>query len=229
MPQVQLSGVRGVVFDLDDTLFPEKEYCRSGYRAVADWLKDRITCPIDAAARMGELLETGDRRRIFNQLLQELGCEQPDRLIPEMIACYRSHRPRVTLHPDAEDALHRWVGQFRLGLISDGPLIMQERKVEALGLAARLNPVILTGRYGPEFWKPHPRAFREIQEIWGLSGPACLYLADNPAKDFVAPRQLGWQSVWVRRVGGVYAHAAVAPGGEPLAEISELTQLELNT
>ena len=30
-----IEGLKAVVFDLDDTLYGEKEYIRSGYRAVA--------------------------------------------------------------------------------------------------------------------------------------------------------------------------------------------------
>ena len=32
-----LEGIEGIVFDLDDTLYSEKEYVRSGYHKIAEW------------------------------------------------------------------------------------------------------------------------------------------------------------------------------------------------
>lgn len=31
-----LDGITGVIFDLDDTLYSEKQYVRSGYKAVSE-------------------------------------------------------------------------------------------------------------------------------------------------------------------------------------------------
>lgn len=46
--------IRGVIFDLDDTLYSEKDYVRSGYRAVADYLGDE-----NAAEKLWEYFEQG--------------------------------------------------------------------------------------------------------------------------------------------------------------------------
>ena len=35
-----IEGLKGVIFDLDDTLYSEKEYIRSGYKAVAQRLPE---------------------------------------------------------------------------------------------------------------------------------------------------------------------------------------------
>src|SRR5207249_9586322 len=82
----------------------------------------------------------------------------------------------------------------RTAIISDGPLAAQQRKVEALGLQAWFDPILLTDRWGRDFWKPHERAFREIEALTAAGGAACAYLGDNPQKDFVAPSRLGWRA-----------------------------------
>ena len=48
-------------------------------------------------------------------------------------------------------------------------------------------------------------------------------MADNPAKDFVSPRQLGWRTVRIRRTGGL--HAEVAGGSDIDVELSCLDEL----
>ena len=85
MSEARLSGIRAVVFDLDDTLYPERSFAYSGFEAVAEWLKGRMSCRFDPAARMVELFEKGDRGQVFDRLLAELGCEESATYIQEMI------------------------------------------------------------------------------------------------------------------------------------------------
>lgn len=209
-----MHSIRAIVFDLDDTLYPEREFVFSGYRVVADAFAGRLGAPFDLVRRMTELFDTPDRGRVFNVILAEAGVAQAqvDALVPEMIATYRSHKPGIHLHPDADAALTRLGGRYRLGLISDGPLEMQNNKIDALDLRDRLDEVILTDRWGRQFWKPHPRAFEEMSRRLGLAAAECLYVADNPAKDFIAPGGLGWSTAFVRRPDGIYADQEPAEG-----------------
>ena len=228
MLPVELKGVRVVAFDLDDTLYPERDYAFGGFEAVAKWMTQRMPCPFDPARRMRELFDTEHRPRVFDQLLGELGVEPGQPWVEQMIECYQNHRPRIALYPDAEEALARWSGRFRLALISDGPLSVQQSKIRALGLESRLERIILTDAWGPEYWKPHPRAFRVIEAAWGVKGNTCMYIADNPGKDFWGPRQLGWQTVQVVRPGAVHADEIPPPGGQAEREVSSLSDLLLN-
>jgi hypothetical protein len=49
-------------------------------------------------------------------------------------------------------------------------------------------------------------------------------VADNPAKDFVAPHRLGWRTVRVRRPDSL--HADVPSGADVDAEIASLDDLD---
>jgi putative hydrolase of the HAD superfamily len=176
---------------------------------------------------MRQLFETENRRRVFDQLLLELNCTDAAELVPAMVECYRNHIPDIELTPDAERALARWSGSFFLGLISDGPLRMQQQKVQALGLDRRLNRVILTDQWGSAFWKPHPRAFEAIEQDSGHSRSACAYIADNAAKDFVAPNSRGWRTVRICRPGGVYGEMSPPPGGCEQFQIQSLDEVDI--
>ena len=228
MSTVVLSGIRVVVFDLDDTLYPERSFVFSGFEAVAARLRQRMACPIDPAARMRELFGAEDRRHVFDRLLSEMACDESETWVPAMIQHYRSHAPAIRLYDDAQAVLDRWRGRFRLGLISDGPAEMQQNKIEALGLVERLDRVVLTDRWGQASWKPHPRAYREMQAAFDADGPECVYIADNAEKDFVAPRPLGWRTVRVRRPDGIYAETVPPAGGEPEHEVASLTEIDIN-
>ncbi len=229
MAAIQLNGIQAVVFDLDDTLYPERSYAFSGFDAVAAWLEERFPCPFAAAQRMRELFDTPHRPHVFDQILKEVGQDPAPDLVHRMVEVYRTHKPAIALFPDADDALRRWRGRYRLGLVSDGPLIAQQNKVEALGLVGCLDRIILTDVWGTRYWKPHPRAFEELEKTFNCRKSACIYIADNPQKDFGGPQEMGWRTVRIRRPGCVYEQAEPVSGGEPDFEVPSLSEIVLSS
>lgn len=198
----------------------------SGFAAVAAAFADRFGDPVASAEMMAELFDTAHRPKVFDELCRRHGVTADPGLIERMVRTYRAHAPQIRLHADADAAIDRIGQRCRLGLISDGPLVMQEAKVSALSIRSRIELVILTDRWGRAYWKPHPRAFEHAQLHFDVPPSACAYVADNPAKDFIAPRSLGWRTVQVDRPDGVYGKLAPVPGGAPHHRISSLDELD---
>lgn len=222
-----MSGIRAVVLDLDDTLYLERAYVRSGFAFVAGVLGERFGVPFDLAGRLWTLSQGEHRRRAFDQLLVEMGVEPTPGLVQELVGLYRGHVPRIQLLPDAERALARWAGRFALGLITDGDAVQQWAKIDALGLRTRFGRIIVTGDWGAEWFKPHPRAFEEMALALSAAGRECVYIGDNPSKDFVTPRRLGWRTVQVRRAEGVYLDAQPAGDGAAEGVVNSLDEIVL--
>ncbi|MCH7527275.1 MAG: HAD family hydrolase [Planctomycetes bacterium] len=219
------SDLSAIVFDLDDTLYPEREYAFSGYEAVASAFGDVLKGLFDAARRLRQLFDTPDRGRVFNVVLAELNVADPEPIVRRMIETFRNHKPRINLHPDADAALARFRPRYKLGVISDGYSTAQHAKIEALSIRSRVDEIIVTDDWGREFWKPHPRAFEEIARRLKVTPPNCAYVSDNPAKDFIAPNALGWKTVFVNRPDGVHTQNAPPQGGEPQRTIATLDEL----
>jgi putative hydrolase of the HAD superfamily len=217
--------VRACVFDLDDTLYLERDYVRSGFQAAGAWLVAEHGIP-GLAEVAWRRFEEGCRQTVFDEALRELGHAPEPVLIRQLVEVYRTHAPALTLQPDAAWVLDRLAAMgLPVGLLTDGPLVSQERKVAALGLASRLAALVYTDRYGRAGWKPCRRGFRELERELGVSGRACVYVGDNPAKDFIAPRQLGWLTVRLRRMQGEHARVAAAPGTDAHHTIETLEAL----
>jgi putative hydrolase of the HAD superfamily len=98
-------------------------------------------------------------------------------------------------------------------------------KVGRLGLTPRCNRIILTESIGVEYSKPHPRAFMEMQQAANCAPEACIYIADNPSKDFIAPNRLGWRTIRVRRPGGIHCDKACPKESQPALEVKNLNDL----
>lgn len=205
---------RLIVFDLDDTLYLERDYAQSGFRAVGRWLEDSIGPNPFADLAWGQFC-MGRRNDIFDAVLEEMDIRANGALIRQLVSVYRHHHPDIHLAPDAARLLgaHPPEGT-RYALITDGFLAAQTRKLRALGLSQMgLWPLICTDIWGRGYWKPHARAFECVQAMHGLPSHAITYVADNATKDFIAPRRLGWNTVELLRPERVRANEYI-PSGE---------------
>src|SRR5262245_45874481 len=123
---------RAIIFDLDDTLYLEREYAISGYRFVAAAFQDRLGGDVArAVAAMTAALDHGDRRHVFDQALAQLGQPQDPELVRRMADAYRRHPPRIEFCADVRPALTRLRPLVRLGLLTDGPAEQQSLKIAA--------------------------------------------------------------------------------------------------
>lgn len=216
-----------IVFDLDDTLYPERDFARSGFNAAGRHAFERFGIK-GLAEDMQALLESGHRGNLFGLSLKAKRPEATPEEIAELHELYRRHEPSgLKLFEDGACALDHYARQGELGLITDGHLVMQSGKVNGLGIAHRFKEIVYTDTLAPgrSMAKPHARAFQLISAALGQPGDRFVYIGDNPSKDFVAPNALGWITVWIDRPGGIHHGAKIAPGGAPQLTVQSLHEL----
>jgi putative hydrolase of the HAD superfamily len=189
--------MRAVIFDLDQTLYPEADFVRSGFRAVAAHLAERCGgTAASLAEEMESILWQEGRGRVFDLLRDRHGWGA--RVVPEtLLHIYRTHVPVLRMHADAADLLARLT--VPLGLVTDGQPTAQHGKIAVLGLATRFAAIICTGDLGPHAAKPAATGFRVCLELLGVKPEDAAYVGDDTGKDFAAPRALGMRTVRVVR------------------------------
>lgn len=219
---------RAVVLDLDDTLYPEAAYVRSGFRAVAARAQETLGVPAaEAEAELVALFEDGVRGDTFDRWLAARGLGG-DVAVDDLVAAYRAHAPEIAPFPEAGALLRRLRADgSAVGLLSDGDPAVQGGKLDALGLRQAFDAIVVTGELGPDAGKPSPRGFEEVLRRLGDAPPAeAVYVSDNPAKDFAGARRTGMRSIRVRRPGGIYAHLEPeTPEHAPDAEVTGLDEV----
>lgn len=188
--------ILGVIFDLDDTLYSEKQYVKSGYKAVANLLGDEAL-----ADRLWTFFENG--QPAIDELLNELGCM---RRKEECLEAYREQIPEIKLYDGVVELIQTLKDRgIKVGIITDGRPVGQRNKIQALGLDSLIDDIIITDELGgTQFRKPCDIAFRIIQRRWGIPFEQLVYVGDNAEKDFQAPKQLGMRSVFFRNKDGIY-------------------------
>lgn len=94
------------------------------------------------------------------------------------------------------DALSNW----RLGVIANGDGAVQRAKVEALGLGARFEHVLVSGACG--FAKPDRVIFRLACDAFGVAPNDALYVGDDFSVDFLGAQGAGLHALRLNRGAG---------------------------
>jgi putative hydrolase of the HAD superfamily len=216
-----------IVFDLDDTLYAERDFAISGFRACERWLEETHGVG-GIVEEMTRLLDAGHMRSLFEIVLEAKVPLKAKADIDAFIDVYRYHDPEIALYPDAQWALDHFCRSGPIGLITDGQHEVQSSKVRALEIAHHFQHIVYTGALGGRAYsKPHPLSYEQMEAALGGAGEdrRFVYVGDNPAKDFVTPNARGWISVQVHRPMRIHARAQTAPGGAAQHEIHSLEDL----
>ena len=173
-----------VCFDLDDTLYKEIDYLESAYKEISIFVGHP-----QLSKQM--VLWYKEGKNVFLELNKYLGIDKP---IVEYLQIYRNHIPTIKLSEGVEDTLNELKHRgYVVGLITDGRSISQRNKIKSLRLERwfRDDNIIISEEFGSE--KTDERNFRYFMEKY--TDREYIYIGDNPKKDFLAPNQLGWETV----------------------------------
>lgn len=184
------------IFDLDDTLYDERQFVTSGLKAVAHFAATRWQLNEEHSYQsMLHLLDTQGRGHIFDDFLSPFKLATKAN-IRACISCYRLHQPQIQM-PQTHHELLKQLPK-PLYLVTDGNKIVQHNKIQALGIAHYFKRVFITHRFGVKHAKPSTYCFELIKKAEGCRWQDMVYIGDNPAKDFVNLNKLGVQTVRVR-------------------------------
>lgn len=219
--------IKAAVFDLDDTLFPEREYVRSGYDAVGDYISREYGIK-NAAAELYALFEERPEK-VFDRWLIKRGLPVTNDSVASLVETYREHTPKLTLSEETENALESLRKRgIKLGIITDGRPSGQRKKIRALGLNELVDEIIITDELGgEEYRKPDPRAFEMMADRLGVRLEEMLYVGDNPKKDFAIKKRLPIKTARLMR-DGIYSACEYADGireDHAILSLSELNNI----
>ncbi len=219
--------IKTVIFDLDDTFYSEFEYCKSGYHAIASHLNNsHPDIPEEAFFdTFWHQFNSGDRTKIFNNALDELKIDYNRDFILDLVKLYRNHQPSLILPDQSRDILENLKDTYKLGLLTDGFMPAQQLKVQALGIEHYFDKIIYTELLGRENWKPSTLGFEKLLEALDTPPENAVYVADNIAKDFIAPNSLKMFSIQLINPNAVHTHQSPSKLAKPQFSIDSFDSL----
>lgn len=190
---------KAVVFDLDDTLYPESQFAASGFRAVARYIHRLYG--LQVGEELGARYRAGERGDLFTPTLGRHFKRIEPALVQRLHEIMYCHRPTITLYPDARIALALLSARrLPIGLMTDQPGHLQRNKVQALELHHLIDSFAYADDLGgPDYWKPCPDAFHILAIQMEIEPHEMVYVGDDPRLDFIAPRALGMGAIRVQR------------------------------
>jgi putative hydrolase of the HAD superfamily len=224
--------VRGVLFDVDDTLVDHSGAQRT---AIVTYLASLGLDHDDAAVSRwrdaeerhfsrhltGELTFQGQRRaRVREMLVAQGGAHLDDATADGWFAGYTTHFEAAwTTYDDVGAALAMLASrELAVGIVTNVDANHQRRKLELVGLGGRFDVVVGLDTLG--FGKPDPRVFRHACQLLGTQPCATFFVGDRLDHDAVGARDAGLRAVWLDRSGS--AGADVPDGITRVASLAEL-------
>jgi putative hydrolase of the HAD superfamily len=181
-----------IVFDLDDTLYDEVNFVKSGFKEIASYLQNDKYYEFMIAE-----FDKNGSGKVFNKLIENFNLEIS---LNKLIEIYRFSKPNIALDNETKEILE-FTKDYKTALISDGHYITQRNKFDVLGLEKYIDYPIFTDFYHTK--KPELKAFEMVMNKYNTENEF-IYISDNPKKDFIAPNQLGWQSIRYKNPNGIY-------------------------
>lgn len=178
-------------FDLDDTLYKEIYYKKSGLKAIKKFLSNLYE--VNKIDELNKIIASDEDNPIDN-ICDLYGLNK--NIKEALIWIYRLHVPDITLS-EGNRSLISWLEKNSAGvfILTDGRTVTQRLKLKALGLEHIKS--FISEEY--DGFKPAPGRFIAIKNLHPDKNH--VYIADNIQKDFIMPNRLGWLTFGLKDEG----------------------------
>lgn len=191
--------VTAVIFDLDDTLFDQRDYLAGAWKAVAAAAVEQGLPEREFLVELQEVAREGSARgRIIDRALLRCGAGDVD--VEPLVAAFLGFRPeRLPLYPGVASTLTRLrASGVRTAVVTDGAVESQLAKIDALGLRELVDVIVLSDELGRQFRKPDPAPMVDALRKLGVERAAAVVIGDRPDKDIAGAIAAGIRPIRVR-------------------------------
>lgn len=218
LAMLNLSKIKAITLDLDDTLWPIRPTIERAEQALQDWLKEHAPKTAHLCAQP----------HVKNDIRESIHKKYPDRnhdlsflrleaireslvlagdatdLAESAFEVFFAARQNVTLYDGVQEALEKLSQRFPLVSISNG-----NADVFATKAAPFFNSSVSARFVG--VLKPDLRIFQAAAAQLNLPAEAILHLGDDINADVVGAINAGMQSIWVNTQGHEWRSEKLQP------------------
>tara|TARA_B100000029_G_scaffold508216_1_gene594575 strand:+ start:278 stop:955 length:678 start_codon:yes stop_codon:yes gene_type:complete len=212
-----------LIFDLDDTLYEEKKFVESGFKATSHYLKTKFKFNEKKIyLKLLKILNQYGRGKIFDILCNQLKLKEKN-LEKKLIQIYRSHTPKINIRKETLEIL-KYYSRFNKYIITDGNYFVQKKKIKSLKIEKYFKKIYYTNYYGLKYNKPSLLCFKKIKEKENVKWNELVYIGDNPKKDFINCNKK--KILTIRLMKGEYKNLKVSKSYDAIYKIKNLLMLK---
>jgi putative hydrolase of the HAD superfamily len=224
---LDISKIRAISLDLDDTLWPIWPIIGRAEKALAAWLTleapgaAAVFCDPQARLKVRQHVEltqphishdmSAMRRESIRHALQQAG--ENTELADPAFEIFFAERMRVDLYDDVLPALSFFAARWPVVALSNG-----NADVVRVGLGDYFVGGLSASGFG--VGKPDARIFHAAASSVGVAADEVLHIGDDAALDVIGGLGAGMQTVWLNREQHDWTHEA-----QPHLTVSTLTHL----
>ena len=197
-----LMEVRGLVFDLDDTLMNQKHWIVGKLRGLHAQFKSRLPPESEFLASGLMIVEEGNRARLIDAMAEKFGWS--GNLKSELIGAYRQITPAARVYVDVWPALAELRRRgYRLAILTNNPPESQRQKLQACGMQDTFAAVVYAAELEAE--KPAVRGFTEVAARLGVPPRELVMIGDHLYRDVAGALKAGYRHAFLMvREGGFF-------------------------
>lgn len=223
---------RGIVFDLDHTLFDRYATLKKALPVFYSHYRNKISNDIGQDEFIEKLIEQ-EKKYIHFDWVRVFGeCSRQGLIVPlsdeEIIEAKRflfneCWSVAAVKFPFTKPTLEKLKEMgYKLGLITNGPNRVQMKKLEMLELENSFDEIVITGDIGVH--KPDPKPFEIMSEKLGIEAEKLIYVGDHPLNDVEGSRRAGYTPVWINATG-YWSYPEIARAPYEIDTVEELPEL----
>lgn len=183
-----------VIFDLDDTLFPEIDFLKSAFKEISIYVREKTGLEV-YDNMLNVYFQKGNT---FQWISDRCKDQMPDCNVDFLLTMYRSHIPALELAKETFGLLEKLrKKKIKMGLITDGRSVSQRNKLKALGIEHYFSDIIISEEFGSE--KPNENNYLFFEKKY--PGHTFYFIGDNTSKDFIVPSKFGWKMFCIKDSG----------------------------
>lgn len=219
--------IRGVLFDLDDTLYNSSSFAT---RARKEALRAMIDAGLDSTEEdaqkvLNKIIEQkgSNYGMHFNDLVKAIMGNYDPKIVTMGIITY--HNVKFALLRPYSDTIKTLVDLksmgLTLGILTDGVTIKQWEKLIRLGIHPFFDEVVTSEEYG--LGKPNVEFFNYGLKKIKLKPEEVIYVGDRVDKDILPAKSVGMHTI--RILQGKYSETPDEVSDYKIKSISELSKI----
>ena len=201
--------IKGIIFDLDNTLCNYNESAINGRLAIFKYLKEKYSFITDDALKKafhkssvialqeymsGQINERERQIKRFYLFLKYLNLDEKEDPLFLRNLYYEKGIENLQLYPGVRETLTTLKEHFKLAILTNGLVDVQNKKLDRLGIRDYFDCIIISEEVGVD--KPDPRIFKITLNCISLKEKDVIYVGDDPPFDLVGAKKAGIKVVW---------------------------------
>jgi len=231
-----LSTIKALSFDLDDTLYPNNDVIAAAERAMQQRLQQlKPDLPHNdpqywwqqrklLAAQDAEIRHDVSRWRLLaveqGLVAQGLSSCEAGEVAELALGAFLQERTNISISAEIKQLLATLASRFPLVAITNG-----NADIQRMGLAAHFKFALRAGPDGR--MKPFPDLFSHAATRLGIQPRHILHIGDHVRSDVLGALNAGCQAAWLNPANSPQPHPAKPPLVLPHLELRDLQQLLL--